>query len=301
MDEAHALMDRHRQMADKLTQKELGILEQRIREAVRKREMLAGGSASEHNETKFKKTLEEIGVNTYEWQGRSRLTTLHEAADPMWDLIQSNQLTYSAAIRLVTKARCLTLNNKCHLVESVKKCLADYYKGDEHSIRVILPSGKVAMKHKRLSRAKPEVLANGPKNASDFWGAVKALAHQFVDERLAEVSEIKRAEISNRFMADLRTIYGELLKSVSYGRKMTDKPVPLVNISILRRACERLNIEMPKFGKPIADQKGAHKQFRKLSARFHSDHAGNDPKMVEQFQAVQDAWEIVKGYQERFQ
>ena len=132
-----------------------------------------------------------------------------------------------------------------------------------------------------------------------FYASIKALTDTFVNVRLEGIEPDIRKGLVQDFEYEVRASYEDLLKKIRNLRRDVNPSDPeVITITAIRRACETLGISRPR-GRYKVDIKRARSVYKRLAARYHPDRNNGSDKLVKQYHAVNEAWEIVKLWNEQ--
>lgn len=282
-------------------QKELAVLEQRIWK-MQKTIWKSMGVQVSRKEKYFSR---EFSVKGGPVSDRANLLSTGAFGEFFWDLAAKERLPIRVGYKLARKARDLDFENSLGVVKACEAVWREYTKG---TYQARTATGGITRRKK--PRPPPEELPefSDPEkwdpNISEskrFRGALRTLTEGFVHARLEGIDESIQHDIIRDFEFEVRVAYEDLLKKVNkYRSELKMDALTEVSSSEIRQACECLGVSPPKRGAEL-DMLQARTKYRKLAAQFHPDRAGKDPKIVRQYHAINEAWEIVQNYMQQFE
>jgi hypothetical protein len=224
-----------------------------------------------------------LGVSQYVLQCRVRLLGVGNDADPLWDLIDRGVILHGTAVTALRHAESMGGSRSAAVMKVAAAVLKAY--DDTRYTRSI--HGK-----KYVVRLPPIVdIATRPFNQQ-----LRTMCMEYVDSRLGELPEIDRQSVRDEFLYGLRMLLDEVDNNIrrrQRAKKTSSEVKDIVAQNQIRDACDVLGVT---YG-PVIDMKAANKRFRKLAAQFHPDRVGDNPDMVKQYQALTEAWEILREFE----
>jgi hypothetical protein len=232
---------------------------------------------------------------------RGHLLGLREWAKLFWEKIASEQLPLSTAYKLALESKSLGFEKG---ISSAEACAQvwEAYNSDGHVMSS--PTGRVYRKRPGVVRVDASPVNSNDEDwnpdvsdSKKFHAQLRLLTTKFIDARLEGLDPSIKKDLSRDFEYELRVCYEDLLAKIQRHRKDLKQDDSDVSFSEVRQACECLDIPVPKRGEEV-DMLDARTRYRKLAARFHPDRNGGDHKLVRQYQAVNEAWQIIQRYME---
>lgn len=254
--------------------------------------------------------FETFGGTKMEYSDRQSLLGKGDWADPLWDRIHHDRMPVRTANRLAVKVE-KRVSNSTTPVEyniALKEELREYdsagyltYKGGK-KFRRRNPKTKAKRRCKKSRKGADDVsdeLSFDVSTSKKLKAAVGLLIEHYLQQQLVGVSESIQKEFLSEFLYGLHALFDDLFRDVVKERIRRKKEVEFRDISWRRfqNACATLNITASASNPP--DYGVVHKRFRDMAKRFHPDKNAGDERYVLQYQAVVDAWDVIKDYYRR--
>jgi hypothetical protein len=140
-------------------------------------------------------------------------------------------------------------------------------------------------------------LAQTVSSSRGFRRRLLELTSYYVEAALVGVDEAERRRLSLEFSHDVRIAYEELRRRISVLRA-DRKKAERIPMSAVVAACHVLGIKAPASGL-LPDMTNARDTFKRLMSQLHPDRrqGNHDPKIVEQYVAVVEAWQTLQDYE----
>jgi hypothetical protein len=243
----------------------------------------------------------EIGAkNTYGPAKRAGILLMGDLAKPLWDAIAVRKMPLATAYVLGKKAKGDPTKLKEFLEEYFSDKYIDYPNKDGYIHRRRPP------KKPKSKKTKPSIPEINPEdlradNARMFYASIKALTDTFVNVRLEGIEPDVRRGLVEDFEYEVRVTYEDLLKKIrNLRRDFTPSDTDTITVTAIRNACETLGISRPR-GRHKVDIKRARSVYKRLAARYHPDRNNGSDKLVKQYHAVNEAWEVVELWNEQME
>jgi hypothetical protein len=224
--------------------------------------------------------------HTYEY----RFTLVHGAADPLlWASIQAGtSLRVAVILHRAAKELATTAGIAYH--DAMMRVLAERANG--------APAESTRPKRKRVKAAKVK-----PETSRDGWKAIRYHLAQLVGERLKDADPAFAESIHEEFIKDaqvLCSVYQNRIKRVIELTRGTRSHVESLTLDTLNDALLTLAHDpLPRLGLPV-DRVQLKKSYRSLVKQFHPDSNGGNDVLRANFEAVQNAYNIVEEYQSTY-
>jgi hypothetical protein len=252
------------------------------------------------------KWFESLGVNAQiTAMVRSNLLSAGEWVDSLWLKVHDGKMPIRVAYKLALRAKKLAKDNGLEQDVALTNVLESYY-ADTYEAR----SPKGGTTRRKMPRPRedqpldyidPDTWDPDVENSRKFRSLLNTLTTAFVDHRLEELDESVKRDLVRDFEFEVRVTYEDLLRKISGFRKelgMTG--MDTITFSTAKQACEVLGVEPPKKSEQV-DAITARRAHRKLASQFHPDRNGGSEKLVAQYQAVNEAWEVIQQYNEQLE
>jgi hypothetical protein len=243
----------------------------------------------------FRDNVSKKDVGGYET--RQQLLKHGAALDEFWAYVDSKHLTTSAMVDLLEAARKL-LNHQSKevrvqqrvgtLVAALERVIFDReFPGEEFSDTtkpVVKPVPEPAV-----------VVEGATDNSKEFWRGIREYANHYVGQRLADFNEDDQREVMNTFETNLKVAVDALFSRINWMKQQARQQTVTAINTKFRMACDRLDVPPARDGK--FDYERAKKQYKALAFALHPDRNTN-PGVVQQYNDVQQAWQIITQWWE---
>jgi hypothetical protein len=258
-----------------------------------------------------KKTIErrtwifnKLGVDKWTTENRSSILGCGEAAEPLWERIESKQLLVSTAAKIAREAKkgvCKGLS----LEKAIDEALKHYDQLPVVSLINGIPSRKSRprgdMKLENMGAAIKAEAEEGPR---DLFENIRTAAGKYIATRLQGLDQAAASKLATHFERDLKILIEEFRRKVEVVRGREKNTVAVVSEALSRskvaEACQTLCIPAPRFGQPV-DMVLAGRKKRQLAGLYHPDTHGGSNDTVEQYDAVLKAYALLEEYAEQQQ
>ncbi len=223
---------------------------------------------------------------------RSRLLGHGSAADSLWERILLGTMTLRRAAEMAAEMR--------NTGASLASLLAAY---DSLPCTRVLPNGQVvrATSSTRLPRSPAQqTAASAPslvgKNTKVFWKSIRAQLAAHFAPRLEGLDPMATERVWTDFERELQVLVE------GFTRKVKNLNMQRSGPGVTRRqvldACEILGVDPPEPGAAI-DLVEARKRQRAQAKVYHPDSNKGDHAMRAQFEAVNEAYQLLERYAEK--
>lgn len=251
------------------------------------------------------KWFESIGANAQiTAMVRSNLLAAGEWVSPLWDMVHESKIPLRPAYKLSLKAKKISQSKSIELSDALNEVIADYYCEDTYEAKG--PKG-IPVRRRRPQIKEVPIEVVDPKewdpdvdDSKKFRALLHTLTKTFVDNRLSVLEDSVRKDLIRDFEFEIRVIYEDLLKKINTHRRDLGMSLDIITFGTARQACEVLGVVVPKKGWRV-DAIAARRAHRKLAAQYHPDRNGGSDRLVAQYQAVNEAWEVIQNYNEQLE
>jgi hypothetical protein len=237
---------------------------------------------------------EKFGTDLKDVRCRQRLLRFGPAADPLWDRLTGDMPTYTV-ISIAAEANQMSRDRGISLNDAVILCIAKYDKmghGAKYGGKVVRRRHPGKMEDAPLLGDVPTDLPSG----RGFWTQIRKLIFAYVKERLPATDETQRDILVRNFEADIKRACTDFQQAL-YSAPKTGLASSLVSRKRLIQACRNLGVDPPRPGQK-ADPDLVRKKYRVAMRTYHPDVHGGSEVTRPQYEAVEEAYKIVKKYNE---
>jgi hypothetical protein len=185
----------------------LPVLTQRRRAELERMLWSLAGSEIRRANSKRKWLRDLLGGPLPDFDIRYTLLDEDEAAEPLWNRIENDNMSLWTAVKILRDARKDTKSSGIDIAVTISTRLAEFDKG-----RVfITPKGKLGRKRKLppIRDAAARKSRKIPTDDRSFWPALKASIVDFVAKKLVAVDPIVAERLYNDFDVALRVVFDE--------------------------------------------------------------------------------------------
>ena len=233
-----------------------------------------------------------LGYSTAEIEGRSRLRSAADAADPLWMAMEAEGLPLRTARILLVQAMRRSSEATPGFVAGYEgwkeECERALEAWRERSVVVRGPGGQLVRRHKQGAKT------------IDPNRAIDDIRDRAVTYATAHGRTIPKAEARNlvaEFVGELDALLsGFELRVKREQKRAIDGAEDRVSHRKVREACETLNLPKPRPGERV-DVVELKKHYRALAAQYHPDRTGNEESR-HLFEAVVAAYRLLEQYNE---
>ncbi len=242
----------------------------------------------------FRSTFAAYGISAMETDRRSRILGRGPLADPIWDLLEEGKASMDAACNALVEAE-----RSPDPAASVRAFCEHKRNPGDGFHEVTLPSGK------RMVRRSPKRgTFDAPPAEFDVAGsraataAFKEVARKVLDSKLAGIEDYgMRKSLEDDFEFAVRVACDDLMKGIAAVRHTGLAHSTSRKVS-LRSSFEVLGVPPPRRAMTDEDRNRAYNAYRKLAKTYHPDRNPGDDAALEQFRAVNVAWDAIKDHRE---
>lgn len=289
------LIEEHIALAEAANQRELAMLEKELWEKV----IGMGAKGLLSGEKWFPKNVP--GVHQRDFRVRAMLLAMGEpAATPLWERFEKKQMTSSALMGVIFKARKYSITESGTMVEAVVKAMKEYdalpyLRRAPSGIPYRTTGGKPTLKRRKPTKKSAEKEAA---ESAIFWTDIKARVEKFLKKELTHTDPVVHAELERELMVMLRIVARDFRDSLSKAMEADEhaakmEKVEEVSKAEVEKACSTLGMDPPQAGKP-ADLHLAKRNKWRLANEYHPDKTHRDT--AELFNSVLASYSTLERY-----
>lgn len=239
---------------------------------------------------------ERFGGTCQEYEHRAALYNLK--SQKLWDRIESG-MAYASVMNISREARKLRDEQKLDIHQAIDMLLKKYDEAD--AVTLTSPNGRTFRRPLQKNKKQKVTEQTTEKQFSqEFARQIRKLTDEFASNTLEGVDEYHAMKTKQEFVDWVNAGIKDFLHKINNLKKDAKKQ-KLAKIGALKfsQACEILGIN-GKYGKPI-DLLQVKKRTHERARRLHPDANNGNDAMIQEYQAVMEAREILESYMEHLQ
>ena len=301
--ELEIMIQRYREDAGRLTQRELAEREQALWEKILALKLRGNRHRGD--------LLQELaGVSSYQASQRLSLLQGGHVAEELWRRVEAKEMALRTASELLLQAKRIAFTKGSEIAVELGNAIHRY---DKLPFVVQLPDGSFLRKARprkkgvaaRRARAQTPRISTKKLLGEDggdegFWSSVRRQTLGFLDSKLKSTDPVFKEQLVREFDVALRQLTNEFRSKVrsAASRDQVWAKVGRITKDEVAKACAVLHVD-PPFEGAEADLVQANRMKRKLLRAYHPDaHGGNDITRP-QYEAVLRAYELLEKYNEQ--
>jgi hypothetical protein len=283
------LVDRYKREATTLTQRELALLEQDIRNLWPDKDTLTGPTRSKQREHWLRDQLG--GGSLYERRHRLALL-ISEGAEVLWERLD-NGMPLGTASRLLMQVRSELGPRSRKNPRLMRQALAEALAKHDR----LPPPNRDDGQSEGVGAARPTKKSTVSWSSDrEFWAFLRRNLLDFADQSLMDVPGLERDLLASDFERDLDALFDHHRQRWSRARAGASHDVK-VSKRKLENSLRLLHMDLPRRGEDIdAFLNKARKQQRTLARLYHPDSNRGDDSLRRQYEAVISAYGIVERW-----
>lgn len=243
-----------------------------------------------------------FGCPHHDIQGRSKLYSAGDMANPLWERCDNGGLTATRAESLFDAAKQIAREQDISVGDAVLRVALEY----DRSPHVTNVSGRTYRKKspRNLRRATPGKNAEpqDADNSRSFFRRVRQEVSNYISPRLEGFDPLIAEQLTRSLETSLNGVLDEFGLRLSRTVTELKNGAKIVSRRSMVQACEVLQMQPPRLGERI-NLKKARKIKQAAVLKYHPDrHMEKTPKAIEQltahYQMIIEAFDVIEKYEE---
>ncbi len=240
-----------------------------------------------HHEQLRKFVQNVFGGSMFDAGNRHTLYNAGAEADPLWSRIEDGELKTTTALRLYREARKRAVQSGIPAADALVSVLREY---DNMPLRADGVRTFNGMSNERRRKRKKQT--RPALTAREFWQDLRDRIIGHVRAELPHSDMPESDRLWRQLETDIKIAVETFQARVGNAKKRAEKSQSATRRQ-LRAAFETLLLEPPRGKRPI-DIEAVRKNKRRLAREYHPDMNDGDPNMVDAYQAVMEAAELIE-------